>query len=39
VLTKQYGQLFLQSLPDCTMQRGPLALLPKAAKGWLEAVS
>jgi DNA polymerase-3 subunit epsilon/ATP-dependent DNA helicase DinG len=35
VLTKQYGQLFLESLPDCTIQRGPLASLPRAAGEWL----
>ncbi len=39
VLTKQYGQLFLESLPDCTVQRGPLALLPKRAKEWLGMAS
>jgi len=35
VLTKRYGQLFLDSLPDCTVQRAPLATLPGAAKRWL----
>ena len=36
VLTKRYGQLFLESLPDCTVQRAPLATLPGAAKRWLK---
>jgi DNA polymerase-3 subunit epsilon/ATP-dependent DNA helicase DinG len=35
VLTKQYGQLFLESLPDCTLQRGPLASMARAAGEWL----
>lgn len=36
VLTKNYGKLFIDSLPQCTVQRGPLALLPKAASEWLK---
>ena len=36
VLTKSYGPMFLNSLPECTRMRGPLALLPQAAKRWLE---
>jgi ATP-dependent DNA helicase DinG len=35
VITKRYGQLFLESLPDCTVQKAPLATLAGAAKGWL----
>ncbi|MFZ2489644.1 MAG: helicase C-terminal domain-containing protein [Anaerolineae bacterium] len=35
VLTKRYGQLFLESLPDCTVQRAPMATLPGAARAWL----
>jgi DNA polymerase-3 subunit epsilon/ATP-dependent DNA helicase DinG len=35
VLTKQYGQLFLQSLPDCTVRRGPASDLAKAAAVWM----
>jgi hypothetical protein len=35
VITKRYGQLFLDSLPDCTVQKAPLASLAGAAKGWL----
>ncbi|MFN8596009.1 MAG: helicase C-terminal domain-containing protein [Anaerolineae bacterium] len=37
LLTKQYGQTFLQSLPDCTVQRGPYAALAKAAAAWMKA--
>jgi len=36
VLTKQYGQQFLQSLPDCTVRRGPYADLAKAAAAWMK---
>jgi ATP-dependent DNA helicase DinG len=36
VLTKQYGQQFLQSLPDCTVRRGPYADLAKAAVAWMK---
>ncbi|RLC92466.1 MAG: DNA polymerase III subunit epsilon [Chloroflexi bacterium] len=35
LLTKSYGQLFLDSLPDPTVQQGPLALLPDTAAEWL----
>jgi len=35
VLTKQYGRLFLSSLPQCTVRQGPLANLPKMAETWL----
>jgi len=36
VLTKSYGPMFLNSLPDCTQERSSLAQLPKAAKRWLD---
>ncbi|MBI5563574.1 MAG: DEAD/DEAH box helicase [Chloroflexi bacterium] len=36
LLTKQYGQTFLQSLPDCTIRRGPYADLAKAAAAWMK---
>lgn len=36
ITSKRYGQLFLDSLPDVTIERGPLARLPHAAKQWLE---
>jgi DNA polymerase-3 subunit epsilon/ATP-dependent DNA helicase DinG len=35
VLTKRYGQLFLDSLPNCTVKKAPLALLAQAATDWL----
>jgi DNA polymerase-3 subunit epsilon/ATP-dependent DNA helicase DinG len=35
VLTKQYGQMFIDSLPQCTVQIGPVEDLPKAAADWL----
>jgi len=35
LLTKSYGPLFLESLPEPTVQRGSVALLPKTAAEWL----
>lgn len=35
LLTKSYGKLFIESLPDPTIQQGPLVLLPQAAADWL----
>jgi DNA polymerase-3 subunit epsilon/ATP-dependent DNA helicase DinG len=35
VLTKQYGRLFLESLPRCTARKGPAASLPGQAGKWL----
>ena len=35
VLTKKYGRLFLESLPDCTFKQGLLADLPKLTAKWL----
>jgi DNA polymerase-3 subunit epsilon/ATP-dependent DNA helicase DinG len=35
LLTKSYGSLFIESLPDPTIRQGSLALLPKAAAEWL----
>jgi DNA polymerase-3 subunit epsilon/ATP-dependent DNA helicase DinG len=35
VLTKQYGRLFLESLPRCTIRQGSMAELPLAAVEWL----
>ncbi|MBX3049174.1 MAG: DEAD/DEAH box helicase family protein [Anaerolineales bacterium] len=37
ILTKTYGQLFIDSLPQCTLRRGRLADLPAAAARWLGA--
>jgi DNA polymerase-3 subunit epsilon/ATP-dependent DNA helicase DinG len=35
LLTKSYGPMFLNSLPECTMVRASLPKLPGAAKRWL----
>ena len=35
LLNKSYGSLFMSSLPNCTIQTGPLAKLPQAASKWL----
>ncbi|HNA88171.1 MAG TPA: helicase C-terminal domain-containing protein [Anaerolineales bacterium] len=35
VLTKQYGRLFLESLPQCTARQGVIGNLPKMAGQWL----
>ena len=37
LLTKSYGSLFLESLPDPTVRQGSVALLPKAAAEWLSS--
>ncbi|HVF24292.1 MAG TPA: helicase C-terminal domain-containing protein [Anaerolineales bacterium] len=35
VLTKQYGRLFLESLPPCSARQGPVANLAREAGKWL----
>ena len=35
LLSKAYGRAFLDSLPQCTVRRGPMADLPAAAARWL----
>jgi DNA polymerase-3 subunit epsilon/ATP-dependent DNA helicase DinG len=35
VMTKQYGRLFIDSLPRCTLRQGPLNNLPREAGEWL----
>lgn len=35
VLTKQYGRMFIDSLPPCTVKVGRLEELPRAAANWL----
>ncbi len=35
VLTKQYGRLFIESLPQCTLRVGKLEDLPRSASEWL----
>ncbi len=36
VQSKRYGSAFLESIPLCTVMRGPSRGLPDAARGWLE---
>jgi DNA polymerase-3 subunit epsilon/ATP-dependent DNA helicase DinG len=35
VTTKQYGRLFIESLPQCTLRQGPLNNLARQAGEWL----
>jgi DNA polymerase-3 subunit epsilon/ATP-dependent DNA helicase DinG len=35
VLTKRYGQYFIDSLPPCTKRVGPITELPRHASRWL----
>ncbi len=35
ILTKQYGRLFLESLPQCTVRQGPASNLAKSTEQWL----
>lgn len=35
VLTKSYGRMFIESLPQCTLRVGALAELPRATAKWL----
>ncbi len=35
VMTKQYGRLFLESLPRCTLKQGPLSNLARLAGQWV----
>jgi ATP-dependent DNA helicase DinG len=35
ILTKAYGKMFIDSLPQCTLRVGPLAELPRSAAKWL----
>jgi predicted DnaQ family exonuclease/DinG family helicase len=35
LLTKSYGPLFIESLPEPTIRQGSITLLPKAAAEWL----
>lgn len=36
LVNKQYGQLFLNSLPTCNLKRGPVEELPAMAARWLD---
>lgn len=35
VVTRRYGELFVQSLPPCTVRRAALAQIPRLAQEWL----
>jgi DNA polymerase-3 subunit epsilon/ATP-dependent DNA helicase DinG len=35
ILSKRYGQAFLNSLPECTIKQGPTANLPAEVSDWL----
>lgn len=35
VLTKRYGRMFIDSLPPCAKQQGPLSEAPAVASQWL----
>jgi DNA polymerase-3 subunit epsilon/ATP-dependent DNA helicase DinG len=35
VLTKSYGKMFIESLPQCTLRVGALANLPRETSKWL----
>ncbi len=37
LLTKSYGPLFIESLPDPTVRQGSVALLPRAAAEWISS--
>ena len=37
ILTKSYGRLFLDSLPQCRVMHGPMAAIPRIAAGWIES--
>jgi DNA polymerase-3 subunit epsilon/ATP-dependent DNA helicase DinG len=36
MLTKQYGRIFMDSLPQCTRKAGPMAGLPPLAAKWID---
>jgi DNA polymerase-3 subunit epsilon/ATP-dependent DNA helicase DinG len=36
VISKRYGRLFIDSLPNCTRRDGPLANLPVVAAQWID---
>jgi len=36
ILTKAYGRHFLESLPACTVRRGPASALPALAARWID---
>jgi DNA polymerase-3 subunit epsilon/ATP-dependent DNA helicase DinG len=36
IISRAYGRMFLESLPNCTVRRAPLVDLPKAARTWID---
>jgi ATP-dependent DNA helicase DinG len=36
IQSKSYGRLFLDSLPECTVHKGPLMNLPSEARRWID---
>jgi ATP-dependent DNA helicase DinG len=36
IISKQYGQSFLDSLPEVTIRRGSVANLPRIAEEWID---
>ena len=36
IISRRYGQTFLDSLPKCTVERGPARDLPSRAAAWLK---
>lgn len=36
IISKAYGRMFLESLPNCTVRRAPLTELPRAASLWID---
>jgi DNA polymerase-3 subunit epsilon/ATP-dependent DNA helicase DinG len=39
LLTKGYGRFFLEALPKCTVQRGTIASMAKAAAAWIDSAT
>ena len=36
IIARKYGKAFLDSIPPCTVKRGPLATIPQHATRWIE---
>ena len=36
ILTRRYGEAFLEALPDCEVRRLPTHAIPRAVAEWLE---
>ncbi len=39
IISKAYGRVFLESLPDCTIRKGSLTELPEAARRWVDGAA